>query len=280
MMSNPVETAVVPMRANIQVGGKPMAIVPQSFDDVWRIATLMSKTAMVPEAYRGKEADCAVAIMYGLELGMSPVVALQSIAVVNGRPSVWGDALVTLCHRAGHKLVETIEGEGDEMVAKCVMHNKDGTQTPRTFSVKDAKTADLWGKNVWKKYPKRMLQMRARGFAIRDGAAEVLAGASIVEEQQDVVPMRDVTPKKPIAATLPDIPEDPPANDDVIDPPAQDDVPDHQAVLREMQGKLATATPEQAHEFAMEYAERITEMDEVSRTDAIDMIEAAKAGLL
>jgi hypothetical protein len=276
-MTNPVENAVVPMRAHLPTGGKPVGIVPQSFEDVWRMAALMSKTKMVPADFQNKEADCAVAIMYGLELGMTPVVALQSIAVVNGRPSVWGDALITLCHKHGHLLDEQVTGEGEEMVATCTLKRADGRTIKRSFSVSDAKTASLWGKAVWKNYPKRMLQMRARGYAVRDGAAEILAGTAIVEEQMDVpqVEMRDVTPAsmarpssapaKSAITDLPDIPDEP-----------EQPVADQAAVLRDLEKRLEAA-PAKAAEIEREFASAIMAMDETGREAAVDMIQAAKA---
>jgi hypothetical protein len=136
-----------------------------------------------------------VAIMHGMEVGFTPMAALQSIAVVNGRPTIWGDGALGLC-RASPKceyVRERVEGDGDAMVAICEVGRR-GEQKPiiGRFSVADAKKASLWGKQgPWTQYPKRMLAMRARAFALRDGFADVLRGLGIAEEVADFSPVQD-----------------------------------------------------------------------------------------
>lgn len=80
---------------------------------------------------------------------------------------------------------EWMEGEKPETwVAVCnVMRRNDPIPTERRFSVEDAKRAKLWGKaGPWSDYPKRMLQMRARAFALRDAFPDVLGGLYLTEE--------------------------------------------------------------------------------------------------
>jgi len=142
-----------------------------------------------------------VAIMHGLEVGMTPMAALQSIAVVNGRPTIWGDGAIGLVRGSGkcEWIKEQIDGEGDKMVAVCKVKRK-GEEDPviGRFSVDDAKKASLWGKSgPWQQYPKRMLAMRARAFALRDGFADILRGLGIAEEIQDTpATIKDVTPQR------------------------------------------------------------------------------------
>jgi hypothetical protein len=87
------------------------------------------------------------------------------------------------------------------MVARCVVRRAYGDEieeTEATFSVDDAKRAKLWGKQgPWSQYPKRMLAMRARGFAIRDAFPDAMKGMITAEEAQDYPTKapRDVTPK-------------------------------------------------------------------------------------
>ena len=71
------------------------------------------------------------------------------------------------------------------------------------------KATRLWGKNVWKSYPDRMLQMRARGFALRDSFPDVLKGLITREEAQDyqTEPI-NVTQKTPVKdVTIPNPPQ-------------------------------------------------------------------------
>ena len=190
----------------LQAGGSVKAIVPQDFDGAWRIATAVTKAGMAPKGLETPE-KAMVAIMHGMEVGLTPMAALQSIAVVNGRPTIWGDGALGLVQGSGlmeaHK--EWFEGTGDTRKAYCTVKRK-GDPEIKTgeFSVADAKKASLWGKSgPWSQYPDRMLKMRARGFALRDGFSDVLRGLGIAEEVQDIQPMRDVTPPKPPAPPAP-----------------------------------------------------------------------------
>jgi hypothetical protein len=184
-------------KASMSPGGAIAALVPQSLDDAFRLAKALAQSGdMVPKHFQGKPEATMAAIVRGMEIGLAPMQALANIAVINGRASIWGDALPALLQRAGHHLDCELQGEGDHMVAVATLTRGDtGLVITRSFSVADAKKAGLWGKQgPWQSYPKRMLEMRARSFAARDGAADALMGLQVAEEMQDVAPMRDVTP--------------------------------------------------------------------------------------
>jgi hypothetical protein len=177
-------------------------LAPQNMTEAMEYSKILATSNMVPAGYKGKPQDILVAIGWGYEVGLQPMQALQNIAVINGKPSVYGDAALALVKAdsrcAGVK--EWIEGEGDDMTAHCLVkrrYNEDMEETVATFSVMDAKQARLWGKQgPWQQYPKRMLAMRARGFAIRDAFPDAMKGMITAEEAQDYpTAPRDVTPK-------------------------------------------------------------------------------------
>jgi hypothetical protein len=152
-------------------------------------ANMVAKSAFAPKDFQGKPESCLLAIQHGSEVGLSPMQSLQSIAVINGRPTIWGDAALALCLASPvcDGIHEAIEGDGDGMTAVCQTsrRGKDANVVAR-FSVADAKKANLWGKTgPWTQYPKRMLQLRARGFALRDAFPDVLRGLVTAEEAQD-----------------------------------------------------------------------------------------------
>ncbi|MEM8626044.1 MAG: hypothetical protein AAGG47_21360 [Pseudomonadota bacterium] len=191
------------------------AFVPRDIEQAWRLSEALASQGgeMIPQAYRNKPGAVFLAVTRGAELGLAPLTAMAWVAPINGRGTLWGDALPALVQRAGHRLKEWREGEGEHMVAYCTVIRSDGTENTASFSVDQAKQAGLWNKQgPWKQYPWRMLQMRARGFAVRDGAADVLLGLSVAEEVRDYQGpdnARDVTPKTAepgqnhILATLP-----------------------------------------------------------------------------
>lgn len=157
--------------------------------DAMKFGEMVANSDFAPKDFRGKPASCVLAIQAGAEIGLSPMQALQSIAVVNGRPSIFGDAALAVVKASPvcEYVTEAVEGDGEQMVATCTAKRR-GYPTPTVvkFTVADAKKAGLWGKSgPWTQYPKRMLQMRARGFALRDAFPDCLRGIITAEEAQD-----------------------------------------------------------------------------------------------
>jgi len=157
--------------------------------EAMQFSEMLASSSMVPKAYQGKPNDVLVCVQWGYEMGLAPMQALQNIAVINGKPSVYGDAMMALVQSSPvcEDIEEYFEGEGTtNPVAVCVAKRKGRKPVVTKFSVEDAKRAGLWGKGgPWTAYPKRMLQMRARGFALRDAFPDVLKGMITAEEAQD-----------------------------------------------------------------------------------------------
>lgn len=178
---------------------------PSSFDEAWRVAKVLAASDLVPKDYKDKPENCLVAMQWGADVGLPGLQALQNIAVINGRPSIWGDAAkaLVLNNPACDDIEEWMEGDGEKMVAVCVAKRKNKRPVEQRFSVDDAKKAGLWGKQgPWQNYPKRMLQMRARGFALRDAFPDALRGLVLAEEAQDFVE-KEINPLPESAASRP-----------------------------------------------------------------------------
>jgi hypothetical protein len=176
-------------------GGLIRAIVPQTLDDTFRLANMIVKSGMAPASFSTAEA-VAVALMHGLEVGLPPMMALQSIAVINGRPTLWGDGAMALVRATGllEEFEEWIDGAGDKMIAYCKIKRRGMMPVTHSFSVDDALKAKLWGKaGPWTTYPRRMIAMRPRSWCLRDVFADALKGLRIAEEVMDTE-MKDVTP--------------------------------------------------------------------------------------
>ena len=236
-------------RPELAVGNSVGAIVPRDVEQAFRMAQLIVHAGMAPNGMNSPE-KVVTAIMHGMEVGLKPMQAIQSIAIVNGRPTIWGDAAIGLVQGSGlaEYIVERVEGEGDDMVAICET-KRHGWPSPSvsTFSVADAKLAGLWGKaGPWKQYPKRMLQMRARGFALRDAYADVLKGLGMREEVRDFMLARDVTPApdRDLAAELAAQSSDEPEHDadtgEIVDGESQPF--DWEKWLKDMGRKIAACS--------------------------------------
>lgn len=171
-------------------------LTPRTLDEAIKFAEIMSKSSIVPKDYQGNSGNILVAVQWGLELGLKPLQAMQNIAVINGRPTLWGDAVLALVRGSG--LMESFDEIIGDEEAICRVKRKGEKEIERSFSMEDAKRAGLAGKaGPWQQYPKRMMQMRARGFALRDAFTDVLRGMPLAEEAQDEPAMKDVTPSDP-----------------------------------------------------------------------------------
>jgi hypothetical protein len=193
-MSTAVATRTEP-RPPINAGGAVSALIPQNLEEAFRVASAFAASGLAPQSLKGPEA-ILVAIMAGAELGFAPYQAMQSFAVINGRASIWGDAIPALLWSKGFDLEEGWDSEDEPTRATCRVTRPSGKVIERTFTLADAKKAGLIGKTgPWQTATKRMLLMRARAFAARDGAADVLRGMAVYEEVQDFMPIREDTPR-------------------------------------------------------------------------------------
>lgn len=166
-----------------------LAIMPKNFKDLMEMAAAVSKSMLLPRDLQNNAGGCMSVIMYGMELGIPPIQAMQNITPINGRLTMWGDLVLALAH--GSNQIESFEEDAPDLALKqgfgrCTVKATGQTNpVTRTFSLEDAKRAGLMTKDNWLKYPGRMLQMRARSWALRDSVPHVLKGIAIREEAED-----------------------------------------------------------------------------------------------
>lgn len=178
-----------------------------SMDSLFRFSEAVFQSGLAPTSLKNAQA-IMIAIEMGLEVGLPPMAALQNIAVVNGRPTIWGDAQLGIVRSTGEleEFSEWYEIKGQKSNRNPTEFSEDVTSVCRVkrfgfdaqecaFSVADAKRAGLWGKSgPWTQYPARMLRYRSRSFALRDSFGDALRGLLTKEEAEDL-PVIDVTPK-------------------------------------------------------------------------------------
>jgi len=198
-MTNALSTETKPAKPPVQSGGAIGALVPRDMDQAFRLANALARSGdMIPKPFQNNPEATMAAIVRGMEIGLAPMQALASIAVINGRATIWGDAIPALVMRRGHHIDVEFEGAGDDLVAVATLTRGDtGKTIVRRFGMADAKRAGLLGKpGPWQQYPQRMISHRARSWAVRDGAPDALMGLGVAEEASDYGPdrARDVTP--------------------------------------------------------------------------------------
>lgn len=167
---------------------QPFDLSPRTFEQALTFSNYLAESDLVPKDFKGKPGNCLIAMQWGAEIGLKPLQAMQNLAIINGRPSLWGDAVIALVRAS--PLCEYVIEEDDGHTATCRTKRRSAPhEQVEKFSVDDAKVAGLLGKSgPWTQYPKRMRKMRARAFLLRDVYADVLRGLPIAEELMDMPP--------------------------------------------------------------------------------------------
>ena len=162
-----------------------------TFEDLFRFSQAVVASGLAPKSMQKAE-TVMIAIQFGSEIGLTPMSALQNIAVINGVPTIYGDCAkaLVLASDVCEYVKEYTTGSIEEntLTANCISKRKNGEELASSFSIQDAKLAGLWNNSsTWKKYPNRMLMFRARGFNLRDNFADILKGIKTAEEVSDYV---------------------------------------------------------------------------------------------
>lgn len=282
-----MSTQVATLRAG---GAALLPIYPQSIEEVYRLAKMALTAGMLKPQKIGygdnatyEDADAVLArgtmiIMQGMELGIPPMQAVQLLAMINGRIVAHSEAVPGLLLSKGFKLKDAWTGTPmhDDWTCTVELTRPDGEKFSASFSVADAKQAQLWDQSptktsfgktkpndaAWFRYPKRMLKARALGFVGKDGGADALKGLMVREEVEDLLrseQARDITPSRTL-----DIP-------DVIDPPSSSAEAATIEHLTDAEGFLAKLADDLTLCSSMEELEEIKE----ANADAIDRLPDA-----
>ena len=217
----PSSTVTVAVRPSIAMGTTGVQFT--DYDSLVRFAQCVQQSGLAPKSLSTHQA-IVVAIQMGLELRMSPMAALQNIAIINGRPSIYGDAQLAIVRGTGllqafeemetnsetdpffrvvclmgsssvsqtdrvelSKMQPKLNKTADDFGVTVFVHRRDYSPSFVRFTVADAKAAGLWGKEgPWKQFPARMLKFRARSFALRDQFGDALKGLLSTEEVADI----------------------------------------------------------------------------------------------
>lgn len=270
----------------LKAGGALAAINPQNYDEVIRLARMAVLSGLCGSQKDTEDvalAKATMAILHGLECGVPAIQAVQGIAIINGKAMMYGDLLTALLWSKGFKVRKWTEGTGDDKAGCASITRPDGAVIEKRFTVAQAKRAGLWdtrekvrrqrnggwhdvqNDSPWYCHPERMLEWRAFGFAVKDGASDATHGMVVREEADpDMNRMVDITPPAPSTLEIPDdVPADGPASE------TQDTSSD--ASIDEVIDDTPIADPELFIEHlrdSVALCESMTELQEVADANA------------
>lgn len=304
----------------LRAGGSALLpIYPTSIEEVFRLSKMAMTAGMLKPQKIGygdnasyEDADAVLArgtmiIMQGMELGIPPMQAVQLLAMINGRIVAHSEAVPGLLLSKGFKLSETWSGTpmSDDWTCTIELTRPDGQKFTGSFSVADAKQAQLWDQSptktsfgktkpndaAWFRYPKRMIKARALGFVGKDGGADALKGLMVREEMEDMIradQARDITPAKRIALEIPDdIPDGTSspkaentkpalAKEPDIEPDNQDELADPEGFLAKLADDLALCSSvDELDEIKLHNADLIERLPKSHKAKAQKMLDDA-----
>lgn len=162
-----------------------------SFNQLLRAAQMLSQTSIIPQSYQGKPQDCFVAIEMANRMGVSPMVVMQNMYVVKGKPSWAGQACTMLINSCGKfKDVKHIyTGEKGKPNRGCYVtatRISDGSQVDGVEVTMQMAQSEGWTSNSkWRNMPELMLAYRASAFFARVYCPEAMMGVQTAEEVYD-----------------------------------------------------------------------------------------------
>lgn len=160
-------------------------------------AKALAHSNLLPKQYQQQPANLLYALEYADALGVSPINAITSIHVIEGKPSASADLIAAMIRRAGHKL--RVVGDDRAATATLIRADDPGFEYTATWTLDKARAAGLTNKSVWKNFPGAMLRSRAITEVARMGASDALFGVVYTPEELGASVGADGTPDKPQA---------------------------------------------------------------------------------
>jgi len=146
-------------------------------------ATAIAKAGdLLPRTYRANPGAVLLAMDWADRVGLSVMDAIHGVAWVQGKPVIDATLLRALAIKAGYRVLVT-EASRTSATAKVVLTTTGETLGSVTYSMEDAKTAGLAGKDNWKKNPEDMLVARATSRAVRRYCSDALVGGGLTEDE-------------------------------------------------------------------------------------------------
>lgn len=286
-------------KPKVAIQKRDESMEPQTFGEVMALCERLARSELVPSCFRGKPADIFIAFKISKSLGIDGIQGIQNIAVINGRPSIYGELGTALLLREGFKVeMNTIEERKAKKLAWCRITRPDGASQEATFGVDDAQMAGLWAKpGPWKNTPWDMLGWKAFWRAAKFIASDALHNMMGAEEAQDIPPENPTSrrlqpdapqlpPAEPAAAAQTSLEPPPEIHDaELLDerPPAAPKEPRQEPTEQQLIGDSirglaseATSEPELAAPTNL-VKMKLTDADEIKR--CLDAIEAKRAAL-
>lgn len=224
-------------KAPLVAGHSVGAIIPQTIEEMWRVAEMVVIGGLAPYSMTAKKdhkaqvSAVATCIMAGAELALPPMVALRSFTVINGRPALYAEGLIGVCRQSGNAEYIRSGYDREKEIGWCEAKRSDtGEESRVEFTKQDAIDAGLWDDRAeverynkydkkkeivpndapWFRYKPRMMKWRAVGYCLRDLFADALGGVPTVDEAEEIARIEHEPSSEPTPPNVADLTPPPP----------------------------------------------------------------------
>ena len=180
--------AVQPEQLN-EVMVKPSGGFIESFRESYKLASVFAKSSLVPQQYQGRTEDCAIAVDMAERMGVTPLMVMQNLYVVKGKPSWSGQACMSFIKAKYGDAMPVYTGERGTDSRGCYVRVRtpegeiiEGTEV----TIAMAKAEGWMNNSKWKNMPEQMLAYRAAAFFARVYCPEILMGVQVEGEVEDM----------------------------------------------------------------------------------------------
>lgn len=165
-----------------------------NMDKIMQWSEMLSKSTIVPITYQNRPENCFIALDMATRMGISPMVVMQNLYVIQGKPSWAGQAVASLI-RSNPTLTDVqlhyVGEEGKDSWGAYVTAKRVKTGEivkGGTVTIKIAKLEGWYQKreSKWQTMPELMLAYRAYSWFGRVHCPETMMGLQSVEETEDI----------------------------------------------------------------------------------------------
>lgn len=178
----------------------------QEFQVAQRMAQALASSTIVPKDYQGNLGNCIIALEMANRLHTSPMMVMQNLYIVNGRPA-WSSQYIVAMINAGRKykteLQYNLQGTDDNMSCYAWAEDMNGHKVVGpTITMKMAREEGWLTRNgsKWKTMPEVMIRYRAASFFGRLNCPDMIMGIYSADEVVELDPdaYRDVSPAEKV----------------------------------------------------------------------------------
>jgi hypothetical protein len=160
-----------------------------------RVATALSKSTLIPKDYQNNLPNCLVALNMANRLGADPLMVMQNLYIVHGRPAWSSQFLIATANASGkfsplrYRFTGTKGKDDYGCVCSAVCGTTGEILESTEITIAMAKAEGWFDKSgsKWKTMPEQMLRYRSASFFVRAYAPELSLGIATDDEARDVI---------------------------------------------------------------------------------------------